>query len=84
MKLINENIFFRNYEYAYLNLDYKHLRDIAKETGCIKPCKYKKYRLDWDRQRMSETFKSTYGFGLLATSYYATVGLFLLISTLSF
>ena len=73
---INQNIFFRKYESAYLDLDYKHLRGIAKETGCTKPCKYKKYRLDWDRQSMPALLKSTDGFGLSATSNYTTVGLF--------
>ena len=72
-------MFFRIYEWAYLDLDFKHLRDIAKETGCIKPCKYKKYRLDWDRQPMPAGFKeTTEGFGLFGTSNYTTVGLFLL------
>ena len=65
---------FRKYEYAYRGLDVKHLRDLANETGCIKPCKYKKYRLDWDRQSMPKIFKSAEGFGLSATSNFTTVG----------
>ena len=73
---IDENIFFRRYETAYLDLDYQHLKDIAKKTGCIKPCKYKKYRLDWDRRYWSNDFKSTEGFGLSATSNYTTVGFY--------
>ena len=67
-------MFFRKYEWAYQDLDFKHLREMAKETGCIKPCKYKKYRLDWDRQPMPTTMKSTDGFGLSPTSNYTTVG----------
>ena len=71
----NEIIFIRKYESNYWDLDYKHLKDIARETGCIKPCKYKKYRLDWDREPMVKTFRTTEGFGLLATSNYTTVGI---------
>ena len=73
---IDENIFFRRYETAYLDLDYQHLKNIAKKTGCIKPCKYKKYRLDWDRRYWSNDFKATEGFGLSATSNHTTVALY--------
>ena len=75
------NISFRSFEWAYMDLDKKHVRDIAKDTGCIKPCKYKKYRLDWEKQPMPETSISTDGFGLAATSNYTTVGIILLLST---
>ena len=64
-----------------MDLDVKHVNDLAKDTGCIKPCKYKKYRLDWEKQPMPKTFKSTDGFGLAATSNYTTVGIILLLST---
>ena len=67
-------------ESAYLGLDYKHLRDTSKETGCNKPCKYKKYKLDWDRRPMPATFKSTDGFGLWAIKNYTKVGKLLLLS----
>ena len=58
-----------------MDFDYKHLEDIGKDTGCIKPCKYKKYRLDWDREPMPVSLKATDGFGLLATSNYTMVGI---------
>ena len=78
---INENVCFRKYEQAYLDLDYKHLKDIARETGCIKPCKYKRYRLDCDQQPMSAAFKETIdGFGLWAISNYTMVGMFTFIN----
>ena len=67
-------MFFRKYENAYQDIDFKHLREMAKETGCIKPCKYKKYRLDWDQQPMPAEFKSADGFGLSPTSNHTTVG----------
>ena len=54
-----------------------HPRDISNETGCNKPCKYKKYMLDWDRRPMPATFKSTDGFGLWAIKDYVTVGKYL-------
>ena len=68
---------------TYMDLEAKQLRDIAKETGCIKPCKYKKYRLNWDPEPMPQTFKYTDGFGLWASTIYSMVGNFSLLSTLS-
>ena len=61
-------------EFAYLGLDYRHPRSSSKKTGCYKPCKYKKYKLDWDRRPMPATFKSTDGFGLWAIKNFTKVG----------
>ena len=57
-----------------MHLEYIHLRDISKDIGCNKPCKYKKYRMAWDRQPMPVTRVPTDGFGLLAITNYTTVG----------
>ena len=57
-----------------MDLDYRHPRVTLKETGCNKPCKYKKYKLDWDRRPMPATYQSTDGFGLWAIKNYVTVG----------
>ena len=76
-----QDLFFRKYESNYLHLDYKHMRDEATDTGCIKPCKYKRYRLDCDQQPMSAAFKETIdGFGLWAISNYTMVGMFTFIN----
>ena len=67
-------MFFRKLEWMYLELDFQHLRDISKDVGCNKPCKYNKYRMIWDRQPMIATKVPTDGFGLLAITNYTTVG----------
>ena len=61
-------------EFAYVDLDYKHPRDTLIETGCYKPCKYKKYKVDWDIMPMPPTYESTDGFGLWAIKNYVKVG----------
>ena len=64
----------RSLEHEYIELDYKHQRDISKDTGCHKPCKYKKYKLDWEKQHFPMTQTETEGFGLWAISNYTMVG----------
>jgi len=64
---------FRKLEWVYVKLYFQHLRDISKDAGCNKPCKYKKYRMIWDRQPMPATRTPTDGFGLLAITNYTTV-----------
>ena len=64
----------RSLEHAYIELDYKHQRDISKDTGCHKPCKYQKYKLDWEKQHFPMTQTETEGFGLWAISNYTMVG----------
>ena len=64
----------RSLEHEYIELDYKHQRDISKESGCHKPCKYKKYKLDWENQHFPMTQTETEGFGLWAISNYTMVG----------
>ena len=58
----------------YTHLDFIHLRDISNDIGCNKPCKYKKYRMIWDRQPMPVIRTPTDGFGLMAITNYTTVG----------
>ena len=69
-----ENAHFRKLEWNYMHLEFQHLRDILEKTKCKKPCKYKKYRMVWDRQPMPVTRTPTDGFGLRAISNYTTVG----------
>ena len=57
-----------------MDLEFNHLRDITKDIGCNKPCKYKKYRMIWERQPMPVTSKVTDGFGLSAITNYTMVG----------
>ena len=66
--------FFRKLEWNHMKLQFHHLRDISKDFGCNKPCKYNKYRMTWDPQSMPATSESTDGFGLLAITDYTTVG----------
>ena len=71
---VSKNAHFRKLEWNYMGLEFKHLRDISKDTGCKKPCKYKKYKMIWDQQPMPVTRKPTDGFGLRAITNYTTVG----------
>ena len=47
---------------------------ISENTGCLKPCKYKKYNLMGDRQPMPPGLYSTDGFGIMGTANDTTVG----------
>ena len=48
-----EKTFFgivRNMELSYQQFVYGDVKSLTKQTGCLKPCKYKKYRLIGDPQ----------------------------------
>ena len=72
--MVQLSFLLRSLEHEYIELDYKHQRDISKDTGCHKPCKYKKYKLDWEKQHFPMTQTETKGFGLWAISNYTMVG----------
>ena len=65
--------FFRNIERRNTRLTFSHLKDISN-IGCNKPCKYKKYRMNWDRRQTTLTNEPTDGFGLVAITNLITVG----------
>ena len=59
--------FFRRYDSIFESLSTAEPREITRITGCLKPCKYKKYILVGERQRTS--FKSdNFTFSLWAVS----------------
>ena len=64
----------RKFESAYADLGSKDIMDISEETGCDKPCKYRKYRLTGKQQLKSAGSDSARDFGLWAISNYTTVG----------
>ena len=62
----NEIDFCRRYDSIFKSLSMAELREITRITGCMKPCKYKKYMVG-ERKRTS--FKSdNFTFSLWAVS----------------
>ena len=51
------------------------VRNISVNTGCEKPCKYKKYSLMGEPQPMPPELNSTGGFGIMGSADDTTVGL---------
>ena len=41
---------FRKAESVFIQQEHLDIRDLSRETGCEKPCRYKKYRLIGDPQ----------------------------------
>ena len=63
---------FRRFELAFAYLEHRDMKDISRETGCDKPCKYKKYRLIGGPHRLPDDM-SIKDFGLWAITNYTTV-----------
>ena len=56
---------FRRFEQAYADLEHKDISEISKETGCDKPCKYRKYRILGEHyyKPVDSESKASIGFG---------------------
>ena len=65
----------------YKSLLFGAVHTISSDTGCRKPCKYKKYRLMEDRQPMASGFAGAEGFGIWAAANDTTVCFFFLKET---
>ena len=55
------------------------LRDLSTETGCEKPCKYKKYRRAGKIRYLESDSNTTEVFGILAVTNYTWVSTSLVI-----
>ena len=49
-----QNVCYRAYEAKYATLMYIDFEEIFLQTGCQKPCTYKKYTLSGDKQAIFE------------------------------
>ena len=65
---------FRRFEQAYADLEHKDISDISKETGCDKPCKYRKYRKLARTHYKPVDSESKASFGFSASTNYTMVG----------
>ena len=67
---------FRRFEWAYADLEHRDIMEISEETGCEKPCKYRKYRLIGGPLNIFDksTTPQIQDFGLWAFTNYTTVG----------
>ena len=62
------DILCRGYNQVFTKLDTSESEEVTKITGCLKPCKYKQYRLIGEP--MPSTFKTEhYVFSLWSVSY---------------
>ena len=68
-------LYSRELEQQYNSLLFGSVRVISANTGCKKPCKYKKYTLVGEPNPMPPIYASTGGFGILAAANDTTVGL---------
>ena len=69
---------FRRFEQAYADLEHKDISDISKETGCDKPCKYRKYRILGRHYYNPDDSESKASIGFSASTNYLVVGTTLL------
>ena len=65
---------FRRFETAYNDLEHKDISDISKETGCDKPCKYRKYRIVGRTHYKTDDPVSKASIGFSASTNYTRVG----------
>ena len=49
------------------------IKDLSKETGCRKPCKYKKYRRGGKPQYLKDDSNNAEDFGIYAVTNYTRV-----------
>ena len=65
---------FRKAESVYIQQEHLDIRDLSRETGCEKPCKYKKYRRGGKPEYLKGNFdNSTKDFGIYAVTNYTRV-----------
>ena len=62
----------------YIQQEHLDIRDLSKETGCEKPCKYKKYRRGGKPKYLKGDSNTTEDFGIFAVTNYT------LVSTISY
>ena len=58
-----------------VNIMQEHLdiKDLSKETGCEKPCQYKKYRRGGKPQYLQSSSNASEDFGIFAVTNYTSV-----------
>ena len=66
-------IFSRKAESVYIQQEHLDIRDLSKETGCEKPCKYKKYRRGGKPEYVPADSNTTRVFGIYAVTNYTLV-----------
>ena len=57
----------------YIQQEHLDIRDLSRETGCEKPCKYKKYRRGDRPKYLKDDSNTTKDFGVLAVTNYTLV-----------
>ena len=66
-------IFSRKAESVHIMQEHLDIRDLSKETGCEKPCKYRKYRKGGKPTYVPDDSNSTEVFGIFAVTNYTVV-----------
>ena len=57
----------------YIQQEHLDIRDLSRETGCEKPCKYKKYRRGGKPKYLKDDSNYAEDFGIYAATNYTLV-----------
>ena len=57
----------------YIQQEHLDIRDLSRETGCEKPCKYRKYRRGGKPKYLKDNADNAEDFGIYAVTNYTRV-----------